>query len=68
MLFLISMSTFLYAQTAGTIAQARAANADGELDLIGTTNSTSGLVVSPNFRPGGLTFTLIDQGAQIGKL
>jgi len=65
-LFLTGMVTFLSAQTAVTIAQARAANADGELDLIGTTVSTSGLVVSPNFRPGGLTFTLIDQGAQIG--
>jgi DNA/RNA endonuclease YhcR with UshA esterase domain len=54
----------LNAQT--TIRDAREMNPDGTLMLDGTDITVTGIAIGPNFRPGGLTFTLFDIADTIG--
>ena len=54
-----------YAPT--SIAEIRAVDADGAAQLLDRLVATGGVVVSPNFRPGGLQFTIVDEnGLGIG--
>ncbi len=63
LLFLFCAST-AFAQT--PISDARAVDALGYPVLDGQTMTLEGLVISENFRPGGLTFAIYDEANTIG--
>ena len=64
--FTISFASLAFAQTAITITEARAIDAEGALILQDESIILEGKVIGPNFRPGGQTFILFDVQADIG--